>query len=51
MTLNKLSRWLFLASRTARDVNAVRRGKVAQRVGNRIMGRATSKLMRGVWFK
>ena len=51
MSLNKFRRMAFLASRTAGDVNAVKRGKIGQRVANRIMGRAASKAMRGAWFK
>lgn len=51
MSLNKLSRLLHVTNRTVRDVNAVKRGKVAQRVGNRVMGRATSNLMKRAWFR
>lgn len=51
MNLNKLSRVLHITNRTVRDVNAVKRGKVAGRVTNRVVGRQLSDLMRGVWFK
>lgn len=51
MTLNKLSRWLFLANRTARDINAVKRGRIGQRIGNRVAGRVASKLMKGAWLR
>lgn len=50
-TLNRLSRALHLTNRTVRDVNAVKRGKVAQRVGNRVMGRLTSKAMKRLWLR
>lgn len=31
------------------DAQAVRRGRVGQRVVNRVVGRGLSRLMRGVW--
>lgn len=51
MTLNRISRALHLTNRTVRDANAIRRGKVAQRVGNRVVGRLVSKAMRGAWLR
>lgn len=33
------------------DLQALNTGKVAQRVGNRVLGRAVGKAMRGVWFR
>lgn len=49
MNLSKLARTLGKASVVVRDVNAVQRGRIGQRVVNRVAGRAASKLMRGVW--
>ncbi len=49
MSLNRLSRLLFLASRTVRDVNAVKRGRAGRRVANRVLGRAASRAMRRAW--
>jgi hypothetical protein len=49
MTLNQLRRWLHRAEVLTGDVQAVRRGRYAQRATNRIIGRAVSKLLRGVW--
>lgn len=51
MNLNTLSRILHLTNRTVRDVNAIQRGKIGQRIGNRVMGRLVSKAMKGAWFK
>jgi hypothetical protein len=49
MTLNQLRRLLHRAEVFTGDVQAVRRGRYAQRAGNRILGRTVSRLMRGVW--
>ncbi|MGC5617474.1 hypothetical protein [Georgenia sp. Z1491] len=51
MSLNKLSRFLHLTNRTVRDVNAVKRGRIGRRIGNRFLGRFTSRLMRRAWFR
>jgi hypothetical protein len=37
------------ASTITRDANAVQRGRIAQRVTNRLIGRAVSRAMRHVW--
>lgn len=50
MTLSQLARLLSRGAVITRDVNAVRRGRVAQRVGNRLMGKAIGRTMRGRWF-
>ena len=50
MTLGQVARLLGKASVYTRDVNAVAKGRVPQRVGNRIVGRAVSKALRGRWF-
>lgn len=49
MSLSKLARWLGKASVRTRDVNAVAKGRVPQRVANRVMGRAASRAMRKLW--
>ena len=48
MTLSQLARLLGKASVYTRDINAVKRGRIAQRVGNRVVGRTISSAMR--WF-
>lgn len=50
MTLSQLARALGKAAVYTRDINAVRRGRVAERVGNRLMGRTINRAMRGRWF-
>lgn len=50
-TLNDLSRVLHLTNRTARDIHAITRGKIVQRIANRIMGRAVSRIMARAWFR
>lgn len=50
MTLSQLARLLGKASVYTRDANAISRGRITQRVGNRIVGRAISSAMRGRWF-
>lgn len=47
--LSKLARILGKLSVYTRDVNAVSRGRVPQRVANRVIGRAASRAMRKVW--
>jgi hypothetical protein len=49
MTLNQLRGLLHRAEVLTGDVQAVRRGRYAQRASNRILGRAVSRLMRGIW--
>jgi hypothetical protein len=49
MTLSKLRRWLYKGQRALGDVQAVRRGRLAQRLTNRIIGRAVGWLLRKVW--
>lgn len=46
ITLGKTRSALYLAARILGDVNAVRRGRIAQRVRNRILGRLLSRLFR-----
>jgi hypothetical protein len=49
MTLAQLARLLGKASVYARDVNAVARGRVGERLANRVIGRAVSRALRRVW--
>lgn len=49
MSIAKWRRAFYLTSRTLGDVQAVKRGRVGQRITNRIVGRAMSKAMKGVW--
>lgn len=50
MTLSQLANVLSKAAVYTRDANAVKRNRVPQRVGNRIIGKAIGKAMRGRWF-
>lgn len=50
MTLSQFASALSRAAVIARDVNAVRRGRAAERVGNRLIGKALGRAMRGRWF-
>lgn len=36
---------IYKALRISNDINAIKKGKIAQRVGRRITGRMTSKMM------
>jgi hypothetical protein len=47
--LNKLIDMLFAIARAGCDVNAVRKGKIAQRIGNRFIGKLVGRNIR--WFK
>lgn len=49
MTLNQLARLFHKAEVITRDVNAVKRGRVVQRVENRIIGRAIGRVTRSWW--
>lgn len=49
MNLSKLARLFGKAAVYTRDVNAVKRGRVKERVANRVMGRLASKLMGRLW--
>lgn len=49
MTLSKLARILGKTSIYARDINAVKRGRIGQRITNRIIGRIVNKGMKNVW--
>lgn len=47
--LSKLARIFGKASIYTRDVNAVQRGRLTERLANRVIGRAVSRAMRKVW--
>lgn len=49
MTLGRFASLLTRGARIARDVNAVRRGRVVERVENRLLGRFAGRLLRKVW--
>lgn len=42
-------RWAHRTSVLLGDARSVQRGRVGQRITNRVIGRGVSKLMRGVW--
>lgn len=48
-SLNTWRRWLFLGSRALGDAQAVKRGRIGQRVVNRTVGRQVNKAMKGIW--
>lgn len=39
----------YRALRYSNDLNAIEKGRVGRRVGRRVFGRATGKLMRGLF--
>lgn len=49
MNLSKLARALGKVAVYVRDANAVKRGRIGERVANRVIGRAVNKIMRKVW--
>jgi hypothetical protein len=49
MTLSQLARLFGRAAVYTRDVNAVRRGRIGERLVNRVAGRLVSRAMRRVW--
>lgn len=52
MSRSKIVAARRLAHRTSvllGDARAVQRGRIGQRITNRIIGRGVSRLMRGVW--
>jgi hypothetical protein len=48
-TLSKLARGLARAAVLVRDVNAVQRGRIVERLTNRVIGRLLGRATRGVW--
>jgi hypothetical protein len=49
MTISGFARLLSRGAVLARDVNAVKRGRVPERIVNRAMAKGLGALMRGVW--
>jgi hypothetical protein len=49
MTLSQLARLLGKAATITRDVNAIKRGRVQERIYNRAIGRVNSRIMRKFW--
>jgi len=47
--MNAVRSLLYFIARLLGDANAVRRGTVGKRIGRRVTGRATGKLLRGLW--
>jgi hypothetical protein len=50
VSINKIRKILYVVGKVLGDVNAVKRGKICQRVGRRVTGKITGKLM-GKIFK
>jgi hypothetical protein len=48
VNLSKLARALTRAAVITRDVNAVRRGRIGQRLDTRMVGRQVGRLTRGL---
>jgi hypothetical protein len=46
MSISKIRSLLYRSARLLGDVNAVRRGKILQRVKNRIIGKLASRFLR-----
>lgn len=49
MTISGLRRLLYSFNRLLGDYSAVKRGKVVQRIENRMIGRLLGKFTRGLW--
>lgn len=49
MTISQTRRALHLLERSLGDYQAVKRGRVGQRIVNRTMGRAVARAMRRLW--
>ncbi|GMU86212.1 MAG: hypothetical protein AMXMBFR48_14540 [Ignavibacteriales bacterium] len=45
MTINKIRTFLYTAARLLGDVNAVKKGKIGERILRRIAGKAAGKLL------
>ncbi|WP_176473373.1 hypothetical protein [Niallia circulans] len=46
MTIGKLRTWLYRIARVLGDINAIKRGRVKQRMKNRFIGKIT-----GIFFR
>lgn len=49
MNLSQLARLFGKAATITRDVNAIKRGRVEERIYNRAIGRVNSRIMRRFW--
>lgn len=49
MNINKARRATHRATVLLGDVQAIKTGRIGQRVANRLMGRLVSAIMRGLW--
>ncbi len=49
MNFSKIARTLDKAAVIARDLNAIKRGRIGQRLVNRAMGKALGKATNGIW--
>lgn len=46
MNINKIRKTLYKTARILGDINAIKNGKAGKRIGRRIVGRSTGKLLR-----
>ncbi|WP_176474125.1 hypothetical protein [Niallia circulans] len=46
MTIGKLRTWLYRIARLLGDINAIKRGRVKQRMKNRLIGKITGRFFR-----
>lgn len=49
MKINKVRRGLYKTARILGDINAIKKGKVGKRIGRRIVGRQTGKVIRKIF--
>lgn len=49
MSINKARRATHKATVLLGDIQAVKRGRIAERVTNRVIGRLVGRLLRSVW--
>lgn len=46
-----MRRLIYLLARLAGDITAIRRGRIWQRIGNRMIGRAAGRVLARLWFR
>jgi hypothetical protein len=49
MSINKTRGFLYFLAKILGDYNAVKKGKIGQRVGRRITGKITGRIMRKIF--
>lgn len=49
MDINKARRATHRATVLLGDAQAIKRGRIGERVANRIIGRMVARLLRGIW--